>query len=596
MKARTLSILVLTISLTFSTRAATYTAINSGNWNTAATWDLNAVPGASDLAVIPAGTTVAYGGTPATVGAVQISGTLSISSAGTLGDVWIDATGTLNPTTSGANITFAGSVTNNGNMSITSLGSGTIYTYTGIDKILAGNISNVIATINGTYQNIGTFVTGLKGTQNALRGTGSLTNSATLILASGQNTTPTVSMLDCSASGNVVVWTNFNGTPIPKATAYQDLILGHTGSAAWQLHGAGLSILRNLTLVNNAGVVSWPADLTIPGTLTYSASASTPSTLTNSLTVGAFNQTAGRVTVNAGMTLTVTGTGAGAWSRSGGSFTPTATGTVRFTGAAPDIGGTIANGFTSLLIDSTAANATASFSLHVTNTLTIAPGGSLDVTALSGSAHAMLGAESFLGSGTLKGSVTTVSGSKVYAGTDGGYGTNQITADLTMASGSTINLDVNSSAGGPNDEITVGGALTLNNTALRLKAPGAGAAIDTANDYTLVTAGSISGTPVLNWVTAPANSNAYTLVVTSTAIKLHFGGTPGSPPLNSSRSGGNLTLSWDSTGFPGYILQGQTNSVGLGASWDAVPGGSASPVIIAIDPANPAVFFRLFKP
>src|SRR3954467_14919884 len=84
---------------TLPVRATTYTATNNANWNTAGTWDPNGVPGAPDLAVIPAGKTVTYGGTPSTVGAVQISGTLSVSGAGTLGDVWIDVTGSLNPTT-----------------------------------------------------------------------------------------------------------------------------------------------------------------------------------------------------------------------------------------------------------------------------------------------------------------------------------------------------------------------------------------------------------------------------------------------------------------------------------------------------------------
>src|SRR5207237_9778185 len=98
--------------------AATYTPTNNANWNTAATWDPNGVPGPSDLAVIPAGKTVTYSGTPSTVGAVQVSGTLSLSAAGTLGDVWIDSTGTFNPTTSGANIIFSGNVTDNGSMSI----------------------------------------------------------------------------------------------------------------------------------------------------------------------------------------------------------------------------------------------------------------------------------------------------------------------------------------------------------------------------------------------------------------------------------------------------------------------------------------------
>src|SRR5439155_24921240 len=143
-------------------------------------------------------------------------------------------------------------------------------------------------------------------------------------------------------------------------------------------------------------------------------------------------------------------------------------------------GGSVTNGFTSLLIDSTATSATASAPLNVTNTLIIASGASLDATALSGGAHAMLGAESFFGSGTLKGSVTTVSGSKVYGGTDGSYGANQITAGLTMATNSTVNLDVNTSAAAANDQLIVGGALTLNSTAFRLKFPSCVVYIDTA--------------------------------------------------------------------------------------------------------------------
>src|SRR5258708_7397667 len=113
-----LFVLALTLSLLTAARAATYTATNNANWNTAATWDPNGIPGVSDLAVIPSGKTVTYSGSPSTVGAVQVSGTLSVWSAGTFGDVGVDTTGTLNPTPSGANIPFGGSAPNKGNMSI----------------------------------------------------------------------------------------------------------------------------------------------------------------------------------------------------------------------------------------------------------------------------------------------------------------------------------------------------------------------------------------------------------------------------------------------------------------------------------------------
>jgi hypothetical protein len=71
----------------------------------------------------------------------------------------------------------------------------------------------------------------------------------------------------------------------------------------------------------------------------------------------------------------------------------------------------------------------------------------------------------------------------------------------------------------------------------------------------------------------------------------------GSPVLTFVRSGGNITLSWDSASFPGYSLQAQTNSAGIGtSSWGSVSGGNVSPVIMPIDPANPNVFFRLSNP
>ncbi len=155
-----------------SAGAATYTATNNAGWNTAATWDPNGIPGVADTAVIPVGKTVTYGGTPATVGTILISGTFSPSATGTLGDVSVDSTGNFNVTGSGANMVFSGNVTNLGAMPLTALGSATAYTYSGAGKFLAGNISNVVANFTGSYQNLGTFVTGLKGTQNAFKGAG----------------------------------------------------------------------------------------------------------------------------------------------------------------------------------------------------------------------------------------------------------------------------------------------------------------------------------------------------------------------------------------------------------------------------------------
>jgi hypothetical protein len=56
-----------------------------------------------------------------------------------------------------------------------------------------------------------------------------------------------------------------------------------------------------------------------------------------------------------------------------------------------------------------------------------------------------------------------------------------------------------------------------------------------------------------------------------------------------------LQLSWSGEGFR---LQAQTNRLGMGgsASWFDYPGGVSSPVIVPVDPAGHAVFYRLVWP
>jgi hypothetical protein len=589
-------------------QAANFTAAATGNWSLGATWGNNGnnvvgsgVPGASDTIIIATGKTVTYDNSaPSTVGSVEVLGSIVISkSGGTFGDFTIDGGGAFS-FGGQVPVTFSGNFTNNGIMNISGQSQTANTIYSGTGKTIAGNVTNQVVNITGSYTNVGTLVTGAnaQGAVNLLGSGGSLVNLGTLLY--NCNAAPTITTLDCSAPGNTFRWAGINmSSTTPKAAAYYNLIIGNTGTAGFPLSGAGLGIGGNLTVTNTGPITSWPANNSIGGVLIYSTSSGNVSTFPSAFSVGGFNQTAGKVAIPANGVLTVTGTGAGTWTRSGGSLSQTASSTVKFTGSAPDIGGPVANSFANLIIDGTATNASASANFSVTNGLTIVAGASLDLSALGGSAHTMSSAESLFGSGTIIGSVVTVSGSKVYAGPDGTYGTNHISTNLTMAAGSTINLDVNSSANAANDILAVDGTLALANTVFKLKAPGVGAAIDTGNDYTLVTAGAISGTPVLNWVTAPIDSTNYSLITTTTAIKLHYGGvvTTGSPTLTFTRSGNQLTVSWDSVTFPGFTLRSQSNSAGVvsGGTWSDVPGGNASPVMVTMDQADPT-FFRLFKP
>ena len=145
------------------------------------------------------------------------------------------------------------------------------------------------------------------------------------------------------------------------------------------------------------------------------------------------------------------------------------------------------------------------------------------------------------------------------------------------------------------DQLAVSGhALAYADT---LTVQNTGAALVAGDSFQLFSATGYSGAfTTLNLPALGANLAWNNTLGANGAISVISTAPVGSPRLTNSISGGMLTLSWDTTTFPGYILQGQTNSGGLGTTWASVTGGNVSPFTIAIDPANPSVFFRLFKP
>jgi hypothetical protein len=72
-------------------------------------------------------------------------------------------------------------------------------------------------------------------------------------------------------------------------------------------------------------------------------------------------------------------------------------------------------------------------------------------------------------------------------------------------------------------------------------------------------------------------------------------GSLGLPAITLSRNNSVLTLTWDSATYPGYRVLAQTNST-LGNTWYNAGSNTNSPFAATINPANPAVFYRLTKP
>ena len=102
--------------------------------------------------------------------------------------------------------------------------------------------------------------------------------------------------------------------------------------------------------------------------------------------------------------------------------------------------------------------------------------------------------------------------------------------------------------------------------------------------FTTTTLPSLAGG--LSWVDNLLTAGS--IAVTGSAV--------GSPLLTLSRSGTQLTLSWDSATFPGFKVQAQTNAAGLGTNWADTGSGTVSPFNTTINATNPPVFFRLINP
>ena len=198
-------------------------------------------------------------------------------------------------------------------------------------------------------------------------------------------------------------------------------------------------------------------------------------------------------------------------------------GTVILGGANTYTGGTLVNAGT--------LQVTNSGSISTTPQISTAVGAVYDVSAVAG--YTLGASQSIAGFGTNNGSINTTSGSIIYAGTDGTYGTNTFNNNLTNVTGALIYMDVGTVYNGSNDLISVGGTLALNSTVFHLKAPSTAANLDTNADYVLITAASISGTPNATpvWDISPANAANFTVATNSTSVLLHYSAS--APPAGS---------------------------------------------------------------
>ena len=158
-----------------------FVSITNGNWESASTWNKNAVPTAADNATIANGTTVTVNSTAAVANSVVVNttGTLTVSGSTLVTTTTLANSGTINVT--GGALTSTTTTTNSGTINVSSgtLTSTTALTNNAAATITVSSTGTLAVTTTGTFTNTGTFNAN-GGTTNivAASATG-VTNSAT---------------------------------------------------------------------------------------------------------------------------------------------------------------------------------------------------------------------------------------------------------------------------------------------------------------------------------------------------------------------------------------------------------------------------------
>jgi autotransporter-associated beta strand protein len=259
-----------------------------------------------------------------------------------------------------------------------------------------------------------------------------------------------------------------------------------------------------------------------------------------------------------------------------------------------------------------ASSNTASFAGNIitagtTNTVGVDGSGDMllsgSISGDSGLLKLGTGTLTLTGSNTYSGTTTVSNGTLLVNGVIVGNGV-AVSTNASLGGSGTIGGNVTLSSGAlalftNGSTLTIFGSLTANANVVQLHLP---ANVPT-NTYLLATynptgsSGSLASTPaVLSGSFAAGTTNYINTaggqvnLVVETLVT-----TPAVTNITYSVSGGQLVLDWPDG--QGWQLQAQTNSLNSGVTthWFSVP-GATPPYTNAIDPANPAVFYRLSYP
>ncbi len=513
-------------------------------------------------------------------------------------------------------INFNGLIKTNANK-LTLTGTQSASTTFGRFSVANGNVV-VGSGANWTFTNSTTTRTVLLGSAGGLGGSMVVSNGAVLNISgisvgNANNSSDsffeldggTVNVLGTAGdviylheSGNTVnsysLTVNSGTLNIPDPGSCVDI--GYKGAASFTINGGNVTLNRigfgavgsSINSSYALGGISMSSSLTING---GSLNVSNQLELLSDQTANAAVYRANTITVNNGASLR---TVAANMTTPGAPVTFNLNGGTLVSLGVGGFGGSLGNflgGISTVNVGPSSIIDSGSYNLTITNALLDSGGGSL--TKLGSGTLALNGANTYTGStlvsngtlggnGSIAGSLTVSGSGTLSPGTSIGTFTVGGSARLFGATFMELNR---TNAPATNDLLVVTGTLTGGGTLTVTNLGPALVAGDTFKLFSQPVTGftSISLPSGYIWTTNLASNGSITVqsVVSSTP-----------PTLSVSQSGNSLNFTWTDASFH---LQSQTNllNAGLSTNWSNFPGGGSSPVNITINPANPAVFFRL---
>jgi hypothetical protein len=593
---------LLTLFCTAAVNAAPRTSSQSGNWNDSATWNGDPVPVAGDAVTISSGQTV-------TVSDPQACASLTVNSSATCqndGELIVsgDVSGS-GEFIQGATGTLKVGGSSGGLTTLNATASGNTVNYTGN----AGAGQKLTTYHNLTFSGNGTFfnssdltVSGnfaLSGTAKVQQG-GNIAIGGDLDIGASSQYDPSCNAMtvtgNTTVSGILKDGCGINASLINSLGG--DLTVASGG--VWQLTdvtewSVGGSLVNSGSItVTSGGVTFSGSSKTISGTGFSIPKMVVNGTVQNdtSLTVATSLSGSGTLSQGSGASIVLNGTvTVAAFDASGNPNT------VTYGGAAQ----TVVGGTYHHLVLSGSSTKTVDSSLTINGDMTV----SSPVRANINSTVSVAGTTT-VNSGATLGGTGTVNGALAVNGTlsPGLTTAGALIGTFSLGNDPSLNglllMDINSTNGQTADLISLGTSLSFGGT---LTVTNRGPALVEGNSFQLFSATSYSGTfavtnlPTLGTNLVWTNKLAFDGTIAVLSSESGGGGNTNSPTLNLSVSGYDLTLSWDTTTYPGYLLQVQSSGSGITTGgWVDVTGIDGSPFFMTIDPANQPAFFRLEKP